>query len=258
MNAPTYTPINIAGVNVTPFTKSSFMRYVQACLAKKKKMFVCVAAAHLIVECQKNELLKRDISQGIVVSDGMPLVWLLHAYGKRFAQRIYGPDTMLSLCEYAERNNIKIFLLGGAQNQAKQVQDALLVRFPKLRVSGIIDTPSRSISPSRNEKIIRDINASGADIVFVGMGCPHQELWMIQNRTTLRPPILIGVGAAFDFISGRTTQAPVWMRNSGLEWLFRLSQEPKRLFRRYTFVNISFIGLVAKQLFYDFALRARK
>lgn len=211
-------------------------------IERKKSHFVCVAAVHLIMEAKKDHLLQAQINQSLAtVSDGVPLVWIAKLRGQKQTKRVYGPELMLKLCQIASKKSYKIFLLGGANGQCKILKKKLLDKFPNLQIVDYVDTPHRPIPEQENQKIIKKINTSKAAIVFVGLGCPIQEKWMIENYKKLDTAICIGVGAAFDFISGKIRQAPIWMQNSGLEWFFRLLQEPKRLWKRYLILNTYFI-----------------
>jgi len=219
----------------------------------KKKIYICVAAAHLIMECQKNPKLLYGVKNAsIITPDGMPLVWLSKLYGNNHATRVYGPNLTLITSKLAEEFDYKIFLLGGSPGQSEKLSKKLKNKFPKLKVVGFSDTPIRPIPDGDNDKIVNKINLAQPDVVFVGMGCPNQELWMIENRNKVSAPVLIGVGAAFDFITGKVKQAPLWMQKSGLEWLFRLYQEPKRLFKRYFMLNTHFVLKISKQIILDF------
>ncbi len=218
-----------------------------------KKIYICVAATHLIMECQKNNNLLVGVQKADVVTpDGMPLVWLSKLYGNKNASRIYGPNLTLMVCKLAQRYRFKIFLLGGASGQSSKLAEKLQKQFPNLEVVGTQDTPIRPIPEKENNQIIKKINTAKPDIVFVGLGCPNQELWMISNRDKVNASTLIGVGAAFDFITGTVKQAPKWMQNNGLEWFFRLLQDPKRLWRRYTILNTLFFFKIGRQITKDF------
>lgn len=240
---------SILGVRVSAITYAGALHKIERWIAEKKRSFVCVAATHLVMECQKDKSLLEGVNMaGLVTPDGMPLVWLLRLYGHKQASRVYGPTLMTKLCSLAEQQGLGVYLLGGASGQSQEVARALRRQHPTLRVVGHHDTPVRLISSHENEKIIIEINNAHPEIVFVGLGCPHQELWMIDNRKILDAPVLIGVGAAFDFLSGYMRQAPAWVQNIGLEWLFRLLQEPKRLWYRYSVINVTFVWLVLKEL----------
>lgn len=241
---------NIISVEINPVDPCRAVEFIQKSIVLKKHIYVCVAAVHLLVECQSNKELHRGVNNAdLVVPDGMPIVWALRLTGHRQVRRVYGPDLMTALCRVGQMHNQRIFLLGGAPGQANDVARILLAYHPGIRVAGALDTPVRPIPEEENRKIVAAINKSRADIVFVGLGCPEQELWMIRNRKKLVVPALIGVGAAFDFISGRVRQAPTWMRGMGLEWLFRLTREPRRLWRRYTITNVQFLYYLGKYIF---------
>lgn len=225
---------------------------VKKCIDKKNKMYICVAAVHLIMEAQKNKKLIQGIQKAdIVTPDGMPLVWLSKLYGNKKASRVYGPNLTLMLCKLAQRYNFTVFLLGGAIGQSVKLEKKLKRLFPNLQVVGTQDTPIRPIPARENDEIIKNINKVKPDILFVGLGCPNQELWMIENRKRVFTPVLIGVGAAFDFITHTVKQAPRWMQNGGLEWLFRLTQEPSRLWKRYIILNTLFCIKISQQIVAD-------
>jgi N-acetylglucosaminyldiphosphoundecaprenol N-acetyl-beta-D-mannosaminyltransferase len=186
----------------------------------------------------------------LAVPDGQPLVWALRLLGNRRATRVYGPDLMAHHCAHAATTGTPIYLYGGRTPEALELlRTRLLERFPGLRIVGGWSPPFRPLSPEERERVIREIDSSGAQIVWVGTGQPKQELWMHQMRPLLQAPLLVGVGAAFDFHAGIVSQAPSWMQRSGLEWLYRLSREPRRLWRRYLTQNPRFmVGFVWQYL----------
>lgn len=250
------THTSILDVQVSEVNYELALKNITDWIDSRKRSYICVANVHLVMECQKDRrLLKRVNNAGLVTPDGMPLVWLSKIYGKKKVGRVYGPTLTLKICQRAARNGYSIFLLGGKKDRSKQLRKALNEKFPSLSIVGAVDTPIRPIPSKKNAQIIEKINRSGADIVLVGEGCPHQELWMSKNREKLSANVLIGVGAAFDFITESVKQAPYWMQDAGLEWLFRLTQDPKRLFFRYTVLNSLFIIAIARQLFKDFVLK---
>ncbi len=246
---------SILGVAISAITYTDALNQVGRWIKDKKRSYVCVAAAHLLMECQRDEKLKRGVNKaGLVTPDGMPLVWLSWLYGHTRVERVYGPTLMRIMCERAELKAWRVFLLGGSSGQSKLLVTSLKSQFPDLVICGAIETPGREIFPDVNTNLCTAINRSRAKIVFVGMGCPYQERWMIDNRSRLSAPVLIGVGAAFDFISGTQKQAPGWIQNVGLEWMYRLFHEPNRLWYRYTADNAAFLLLVVKQILRDFLL----
>lgn len=239
---------NVLGVHVAPTNYDMTLRLVSKSLRSPGAQYICVAAVHLLMECQKKRTLQTGVNQALQITpDGMPLVWLLRMKGHAKTERVYGPDLMIKLCSLAEQKKRSVFLLGGAPGQSAELTKKLHHRFPNLKIVGAVDTPTRPIPKQRNATILQKIRATKPDLIFVGLGCPLQEEWMIQNTPKLKSGICVGVGAAFDFISGRTSQAPVWIRNHGLEWLFRLWQEPRRLWYRYTTLNCAFLLAVTKQ-----------
>jgi N-acetylglucosaminyldiphosphoundecaprenol N-acetyl-beta-D-mannosaminyltransferase len=206
-----------------------------------ERRYVAFANVHGIMEALHDPALRRAYAAaGLTVPDGMPLVWMGRLRGHRGVRRVYGPDMVLLLCERAARAGWSCFFYGGAPGVAEQLASAMVRRFPGLRVAGVRSPPFRTLSDEENREEGARINASGASIVFVGLGCPKQEHWMEWQRPHLTAPVLLGVGAAFDFHTGRVRQAPRWMMAAGLEWLFRLAAEPRRLWRRYLLYNPRF------------------
>ena len=184
-----------------------------------------------------------------VVPDGQPLVWALRALGAERPSRVYGPDLMIEACQRAAQTGSKMYLFGGRNNGALvQLTLNLRRRFPGLQIVGGHSPPYRPATADEEIAIAEEINASGADIVWVGTGQPKQELWMTQMRPMLRAPLLIGVGAAFDFHAGLVPQAPALLQEAGLEWAYRLAREPRRLWRRYLRYNPRFVIEFAGQL----------
>jgi len=183
------------------------------------------------------------------VPDGQPLVWALHALGHRRATRVYGPDLMANFCARAARNGTPMYLYGGRNDDAARelLAQRLRERFPGVRIVGASSPPFRELTDAENEREIELINSSGAAVVWVGTGQPKQEQWMHDMRARLAPPLLVGVGAAFDFHAGLVSQAPRWMQRNGLEWVYRLSREPRRLWRRYARYNPLFVLGFARQ-----------
>jgi N-acetylglucosaminyldiphosphoundecaprenol N-acetyl-beta-D-mannosaminyltransferase len=184
---------------------------------------------------------------GLVTPDGMPLVWIGRLQGHRQMDRVYGPDLMLALCERSVPRGYRNYFYGGAASVPEQLAEGLQSRFPGLQVSGTYSPPFRPLTPDEDADVVTKINAAQSDIVWVGLGTPKQERWMAAHVGRIDAPVLLGVGAAFDFHTGRLPQAPNWMRRSGLEWCFRLLTEPKRLWRRYLSNNPRFVALVLLQ-----------
>jgi N-acetylglucosaminyldiphosphoundecaprenol N-acetyl-beta-D-mannosaminyltransferase len=184
----------------------------------------------------------------LIVPDGQPVRWalnLVHRAGLK--DRVYGPTLTLSLCKCAEENDIPIYLFGSTPGVLADLQGFLKSKFPRLAIAGAEQSRFRQLTRDEKNDLVRRIRGSGAALVFVGLGCPRQEVWAFEYRQALNMPIL-AVGAAFDFIAGNVRQAPPWMQDHGLEWLFRLCVEPRRLWRRYLYLNPAYLSLLAFQV----------
>lgn len=184
----------------------------------------------------------------LVVPDGQPVRWALNwLYGAQLRQRVYGPDLTLYVCEQAAERSLPVFFYGSTLEVLDRLVANLRERFPALQVAGFHSPPFRQLRTDEEHQIVQLIKESGAALTFVGLGCPKQETWVFEHLNYLDMPVL-GVGAAFDFHAKRLTQAPEWMQERGLEWLYRFFQEPKRLWRRYVLLNPSFLGLLSLQI----------
>jgi N-acetylglucosaminyldiphosphoundecaprenol N-acetyl-beta-D-mannosaminyltransferase len=222
---------------------------MQAMIAAKARGYVTAAAVNLVMSAQEEpETLAATLAATLAVPDGQPLVWALRALGHAQATRVYGPDLMAKFCARAALAGTPIYLYGGRSSDARALlEQRLSERFPGLRIAGGSSPPFRVLSAEEDEREIEMINASGAAVVWVGTGQPRQEQWMHRMRPRLSPPLLVGVGAAFDFHAGLVSQAPAWMQRNGLEWTYRLSREPRRLWRRYARYNPMFIAGFSRQ-----------
>jgi N-acetylglucosaminyldiphosphoundecaprenol N-acetyl-beta-D-mannosaminyltransferase len=220
--------------------------------------YLTAAAVNLVMSAQEDrETLAAVLGATLAVPDGQPLVWALHALGHARATRIYGPDLMAGFCARAARAGIPIYLYGGRSPAALELLERRLCeRFPGLRIAGGRSPPFRPLTAEEEDRAAAAINSSNAAVVWVGTGQPKQEKWMLKMRPRLSAPLLVGVGAAFDFHAGLVAQAPPWMQRNGLEWLYRLSREPRRLWRRYARYNPLFVLGFARQ--YARHLRGRR
>jgi N-acetylglucosaminyldiphosphoundecaprenol N-acetyl-beta-D-mannosaminyltransferase len=224
------------------------MDWIDAMVAERKKGYLSAAAVHLVMVAQEDEATRDAVSDAtLVVPDGQPLVWALRSLGHE-ASRVYGPDLMAKYCARSAETGTRMYLYGG-RNQGALVELALRLRrqYPGLKIVGGYSPPYRALSDEERDWVVRDINRSKADVVWVGIGQPKQEIWMREFRDDLDAPMLVGVGAAFDFHAGLVPQAPAWMQNLGLEWVYRLAQEPRRLWRRYARYNPRFVAGFARQ-----------
>jgi N-acetylglucosaminyldiphosphoundecaprenol N-acetyl-beta-D-mannosaminyltransferase len=211
---------------------------------KKESRYVCVANVHMVMEAYDSPDFRNAVNAAdLVVPDGMPLVWTLRRLGYAGQERVYGPELTLRLLSAAAEKEVPIGFLGGTQETIEMLVKNVQQRFPALQIAYRFSLPFRPISVDEEELIVKEIKSSGVGILFVGLGCPKQERWMAERKGRIRAA-MVGVGAAFDFIAGTKRQAPKWMQPIGLEWLFRFSQEPGRLWRRYMYHNPRFIALV--------------
>jgi N-acetylglucosaminyldiphosphoundecaprenol N-acetyl-beta-D-mannosaminyltransferase len=196
---------------------------------------------HGIVEAQRDPAFKEALnSTDLVVPDGMPLVWLGRRGGCHLRRRVYGPDLMLAFCEQTAARGYRHFFYGGEPGVPERLAESLKRRFPPMEVCGTFSPPFRPLDPEEDQEIATMICRAAPDVLWVGLGTPKQERWMCEHRDKLNVPAIVSVGAAFDLLSGRRNQAPGWMREHGLEWLFRLVQEPRRLWRRYLVGGVQF------------------
>jgi N-acetylglucosaminyldiphosphoundecaprenol N-acetyl-beta-D-mannosaminyltransferase len=210
-------------------------------IARRERHYVNICTTHTVLECHDAPELAAIVNgAGMATPDGMPLVWMGRLRGHA-VERVYGPDVMLAACERGQALGHRHFFYGGADGVADALAARMQARFPALQVAGTYTPPFRALNAEEEREVAALINASGADIVWVGLGTPKQDRWV-------EAPVLIAVGAAFDFHTGRVRQAPRWMQRSGLEWLFRLTQDPRRLWKRYVMGNPRFVYLVARQL----------
>jgi N-acetylglucosaminyldiphosphoundecaprenol N-acetyl-beta-D-mannosaminyltransferase len=239
----------VLGTMVDALDLRSAADAVEGWLATGHRSYVCHANVHGVMEAHRDpEVAAAYAGAGLTVPDGMPLVWLGRRAGHPEVSRVYGPDFMLELCERTARRGGACFYLGGRPGVAESLAAALEARFPGLRTAGTW-TPPFGLDPLRVDgEAVARVNAARPELVWIGLGCPRQELWMATHRPHLDAAALIGVGAAFDFHTGRVRQAPRWMQRSGLEWLFRLVQEPRRLWRRYVLLNAKFLVHLSLQL----------
>lgn len=225
---------NILGILINPVNMSQALTTITGWVEDRTSNYVCVTPIHGIMECQNDPDLPRIFNaSGLTVPDGMGVVWLLRLMGHAEVSRVYGPDLMQAVCAASVEKGWRHFLYGGAERIAEQLAQKLQEQFPGMQIVGTYTPPFRPLTAEEDAAVVQQIQQSGADIVWVGISTPKQERWMSEHRERLGVPVLVGVGAAFDFLSGAKPQAPHWIQRGGLEWLFRLASEPRRLWRRY-------------------------
>lgn len=226
--------ICILGVKISAIDMSDACLAVEEAVLKRQKKYICVCPVSTIMECRKDALVLTSVnSANLATPDGMAVVWIGRLLGHKNIRRVYGPDLMQNICDISVKKGYQNYFFGSTQNTLDKLQEKLSKQYPGLNINGSFSPPFRQLTAEEDEKIVEEINLKDPDIIWVGLGSPKQDLWMYEHRDRINAPVMIGVGAAFDFIAGTKRQAPVWMRNSGLEWLFRLITEPKRLWRRY-------------------------
>jgi N-acetylglucosaminyldiphosphoundecaprenol N-acetyl-beta-D-mannosaminyltransferase len=250
--APTLPPdlprASVLGIPLALADYDATMDWMDAIVAGGHRACLSAAAVHLVMVAQEDDETRDAVLQTMTVPDGQPLVWALRALGHPQASRVYGPDLMARYCERSATTGIRMFLYGGRTEDALALlQSALHERFPGVRIVGGYSPPFRELDDDEQRDVAAAINASKADVVWVGTGQPKQEKWMAEMRDRLDAPILAGVGAAFDFHAGIVPQAPAWMQRTGLEWSYRLAREPRRLWRRYARYNPRFVAGFVRQ-----------
>ena len=243
---PDYESFEILGVRISAAPFADVLDMVLRAPETGDRLSVHFATAHTLVEAQENAQLREALGMGVVEPDGMPLVWLGRRAGLR-VERVCGPDLMPAVVGHGIQNGRTHFFYGGAAGVPEALAARLTARYPGMRIVGTLSPPFRALSPDEEEAMIAEINAAAPDYVWVGLGAPKQDLWVAELRSRLKAPVLLAVGAAFDFHAGRRRRAPRWMQRTGTEWLFRLASEPRRLAGRYTRVNLRFVWLVLVQ-----------
>jgi len=213
-----------------------------------EKKYVCVANVHMIMKAYNDSNFRKIINNsGLVSPDGMPLVWTMRLLGNKNQTRVYGPTLTHHVCKAASESDLPVGFYGGSPEITKSLVQNISNRFATLQIAYAYSPPFRPLRLEEDEAVVQNINQSGAKILFVGLGCPKQEHWMFNHIGKINA-VMIGVGAAFDFHAGAKRQAPSWIMTMGLEWLFRLCSEPRRLWRRYLYNNPRYLFLVARQI----------
>jgi len=241
--------VNVLGVGVSALNLDSATAAVARAVETRSKGYVCVTGVHGVSEARKDPAFRQVLNRAFLnTPDGMPMVWMGRLRGFREMSRVYGPDLMLRVCELSERTGFRHFFYGGGPGVADDLKRRLEGRFPALQVVGTYTPPFRPLTREEVEALARQVAEARPDIVWVGLSTPKQEWFMAEYLEKLAATLFIGVGAAFDFHAGRVRQAPRWMQRTGLEWLFRLGCEPRRLWKRYFRNNPLFILRALAQL----------
>jgi N-acetylglucosaminyldiphosphoundecaprenol N-acetyl-beta-D-mannosaminyltransferase len=240
---------NVLGVGISALTLDHARDLVVSVRGQKHLGYICACTVHMLGEARRDPAYRRILNTSwLTTPDGMPLVWMAHRLGRRAVTRVYGPDLMLAVCEAGCSVGLRHFFYGGAPGVVEELRRRLTARFPSLQVVGTHTPPYRPLTPEEFGRLQTEIASARPDVVWVGLGTPKQDTFMAAHWRQLDAGVLIGVGAAFDFHSGRVRQAPRWMQHSGLEWLHRLATDPRRLWRRYLINNPMFVLRTLAQL----------
>ena len=236
---------NVTGVGVSALTLPRATELILGAKGRLRRGYVCLATAHGLTEARRDPELRRIYNESwLTTPDGMPLVWL----GPPGTGRVYGPDLMLAVCAAGRASGLRHFFCGGTPGVAEELREKLIARFPGLEVTGTYCPPFRPFTPEERLALKAEVKRTQPDVLWVGVSSPKQERFMAEYLPRLEATVMLGVGAAFDILAGNVAQAPRWMQRSGLEWLYRLSREPRRLGPRYL-VNNPLFGLrIAGQL----------
>lgn len=240
---------DVLGVNVSAIAMDDAIATIERWIDEGRREYVCVTGVHGIMECRRDPLLRKIHNEaGMVTPDGVPLVYFLRLTGKRRTQRVYGPDLMREMTAVSGRRGYRQFYYGGNVGVVEKLKETLIRSVPGLQVVGTYCPPFRELTPAEDRAVVDAINAARPHILWVGLSTPKQERWMAEHLERIDAPVLVGVGAAFDFLAGTKRQAPAWMQRHALEWLFRLCSEPRRLWRRYAYIVPGFTILAGGEL----------
>ena len=242
--------LDIIGSKVTAAPFEVVVSVILAWAKQQESKFVCVANTHMLVEAYQKPSFGKVLQQAdMVTPDGMPLVWMLKLMGMRTQNRVAGLDLMQALCQQASKQKVSVYFLGSMAPILKNMEGRLLTEFPDLRIAKMEPLPFRPLTRQEDQALIQRVNESGAGLVMVALGCPKQERWMSAHKHEIKA-VMIGLGGAFPVYAGIHRRAQSWVRNMGLEWFYRLIQEPRRLWKRYASSIPLFMYLASKQLCY--------
>jgi N-acetylglucosaminyldiphosphoundecaprenol N-acetyl-beta-D-mannosaminyltransferase len=241
--------VDVLGVDLAAVNMDRAIDLAEAWIETGKSGYICMTGVHGVMEAQSNPDLRLILNQAVInAPDGMPMAWVGWLQGQRQMDRVYGPDFMANLCLRSVQKGYRHYLCGGEPGIAHALKSALEKRFPGLQVVGTFTPPFRDLTQQEEADFLNDVRSAKPDVVWVGLSTPKQELFMAKYVERLRVPLLVGVGAAFDFHTGRIDEAPAWIKRAGLQWLHRLLQDPRRLWKRYLLNNPAFLWRISLQL----------
>jgi len=240
---------SVLGVGISAINLSSAASLIFDAIRRRQKSYICVTDVHVIMQAQRNDVFRKALNNAFLCTpDGMPLVWMSRLQGHRHVSRVYGPDLMQEVLKQSAVRGTRHFLYGGSNGSGELLKRKLLERFPGVQIVGFFEPPFRPLNPDEENALTLEVSRCKPDIIWVGIGAPKQEFFMANYLGRLDTILMVGVGAAFAIFSGLKRQAPRWMQRSGLEWFFRLCQEPKRLSGRYLRNNPDFLWRALIQL----------
>jgi N-acetylglucosaminyldiphosphoundecaprenol N-acetyl-beta-D-mannosaminyltransferase len=245
--------VNILGVQISSISNDNLLAaFTQHILYKEKKQ-VCITPVNSILAAYKNPQVQEAYNSAhYVLCDGMPVKWASTFLNTPIVERITGLDLLPSLVAFAANENFSLFLLGASPGVGEKLKEVILQQYPNCMIVGIYVPPFMPVfDAAENKKMVDAVNATKPDIVLISLTAPKQDLWITQNKAQLHPALYVGIGGAFEVMAGLAKRAPKWMHGAGLEWLFRLIQEPKRMYRRYLIEAPLFIPLVIRQKFFS-------
>lgn len=240
--------VNVLGVQISAINMRIAVNEIEGWIEGSEKNYICVTPAHSVMDCYTSpDLYPIFNHSGLTTPDGMSIAWLLKLKGYHYVKRVAGADLFDAVMHYSEHRGWRHYLYGGNSGTPEKLASQLTSKYPDLKIVGVFSPPFRELKVYEEAQIIDKINATGPDIVWVGISSPRQERWMSRNIQKLSASVLIGVGAAFDYLSGEKKRAPSWMQNAGMEWLYRFAMEPRRLWPRYRQYPL-FMGLSLAQI----------
>lgn len=239
--------VSILSVTVNTLKMSDACEFIDKAITINLNTYICCIPLHSIMECQQNPKLIPIFNNSYLnTPDGIGVVFLLRLFGHKNVERVYGPDLLAEICKISPDIGYKHYFLGSTETVLENLRKKLTEKNPGLKIVGSYSPPFRALTADEDTELCQEISNSKPDILWVGLGSPKQELWMYNHQGKIDVPVMIGVGAAFDFLSGNKPQAPRWVQRSGFEWLFRLLSEPRRLWKRYLLGYPNFIYLLIK------------
>lgn len=242
--------IKILGVGISDLNLEAAVNEVLGMVGRGQQGYICVVPVATLVDCQQDPRYRQVVNHAqMATPDGMPVVWLCHWHKARQVSRVYGPQLMKSVCDKGQEKGLSHFFYGSNPETLDKLMQRLTDKFPRIKIAGSYAPPYTPQPQVESSDVLAKINQAKPDIIWVALGSPKQDFWMSMNRPLLDAPLMVGVGAAFDFLAGVKPQAPKWMQRCGLEWFFRLCCEPGRLWKRYLIGNSLFVFYLLRSFF---------